>query len=87
MEFYTVVLLELMAALGAALAVGNAIALVRRRRPLDSHAAQQSTETSTSSTTTTSTTATLTRAPLVRTLAYLALGIVVCVWSLATLIA
>jgi len=71
MDFYDEVLRELLVAMGAALFIGNLMALVRRRAPAslaeDGHA--------------------LPRAPLGRTLAFLVLGFVVAVWGLASLLA
>ena len=71
MDFYDEVLRELLVAMGAALFIGNLMALVRRRSPAsladDGHA--------------------LSRAPLGRTLAFLVLGFVVAVWGLASLLA
>lgn len=71
MDFYDEVLRELLFALGAALFVGNLMALVRRRAPAslaeDGHALPQ--------------------APLGRTLAFLVLGFVVAFWGIASLIA
>jgi hypothetical protein len=71
MGFYDEVLRELLVAMGAALFIGNLMALVRRRAPAslteDGHALPQ--------------------APLGRTLAFLALGFVVAFWGVASLIA
>lgn len=60
-------------AVGAALFVGNLMALIRRRAPAsvaqseDGHA--------------------LTRAPVARTVAFMVMGLVVAVWGLASLLA
>jgi hypothetical protein len=76
MGFYDEVLRELLVAMGAALFLGNLMALVRRRAPApvgeaaesdDGHALQQ--------------------APLARTVTYLLIGFVVAVWGVASLIA
>lgn len=76
--FYTQVLLELVAAVGGALALGNGIALVRRRR--DRLAAQTPAATP-------SEPARLAQAPVLRSVVFLVIGVVACVWSLATLVA
>jgi hypothetical protein len=73
MGFYDEVLRELLVAMGAALFVGNLMALIRRRAPAsvteseDGHALPQ--------------------APLARTVTYLLLGFVVAVWGVASLVA
>jgi hypothetical protein len=71
MDFYDEVLRELLVAMGAALFVGNLMALIRRRTPAsvgeDGHA--------------------LPRAPVGRTVAYMVLGFVVAFWGLASLLA
>ena len=73
MGFYDEVLRELLVAMGAALFLGNLMALVRRRAPAsltesdDAHALPQ--------------------APLARTVTYLVIGFVVALWGLASLIA
>lgn len=71
-NFYDDVLRELLVALGAALFVGNLLALIRRRPPAamaeDDEAAAVS-------------------APMGRTLTYLLLGFVVMVWGIASLAA
>ena len=71
MNFYDEVLRELLVAMGAALFLGNALALVRRRAPAslsdDGHV--------------------LPRAPLARTVAYLVIGFVVMVWGIASIAA
>lgn len=89
MDFYSDVLLELMAALGAALFVANAYALVRRRldrreaareavvrgRPGSPVRKQARLATS----------GNLAQAPVTRTVTYMVLGLVVFIWSIATL--
>jgi hypothetical protein len=71
MDFYDEVLRELLVAMGAALFVGNLLALLRRRAPAsvaeDGHA--------------------LPRAPVGRTIAFMAMGLVVALWGLASLLA
>jgi hypothetical protein len=71
MDFYDEVLRELLVAMGAAMFLGNLLALVRRRAPApladDGHAPPQ--------------------APLGRTLGFMALGLVVAFWALASLLA
>jgi hypothetical protein len=73
MDFYDEVLRELFVAVGAALFVGNFLALLRRRAPAsvaqseDGHA--------------------LPRAPVGRTIAYMALGFLMAFWGLASLLA
>jgi hypothetical protein len=73
MDFYDEVLRELLVAVGAALFVGNLMALLRRRAPAsvaqseDGHALPQ--------------------APVARTVAFLVLGFVVAFWGLASLLA
>ena len=72
MGFYDEVLRELLVAMGAALFVGNLMALIRRRAPAsvaeseDGHA--------------------LAQAPLARTVTYLVIGFVVAVWGVASLV-
>lgn len=91
MNFYDDVLRELIVALGAALFVGNVIALFRRRADRR-HAAKRSVERSRpGSPVRTGVKATrerdhLPQAPLGRTLAYLVLGFVVMVWGIATIV-
>ena len=73
MGFYDEVLRELLVAMGAALFVGNLMALIRRRAPAppaqseDGHALQQ--------------------APVARTVLYLVIGLVIAVWGIASLAA
>lgn len=72
-EFYNQVLLELLAAVGAALFVGNLMALIRRRRePSPSRGAGG---------------ADLEAAPMARTVTYLVIGFVVMVAGLGSLLA
>jgi hypothetical protein len=82
MGFYDEVLRELLVAIGAALFLGNLMALVRRRAPAgeprlppptqapdseDGHVLQQ--------------------APLARTVTYLVIGFIVALWGVASLVA
>ncbi|HEV7864022.1 MAG TPA: hypothetical protein VGR20_15025 [Acidimicrobiia bacterium] len=73
MGFYDEVLRELLVAMGAALFLGNLMALLRRRTPAtvtedeEGHVLQQ--------------------APLARTLTYLMIGFVVALWGVASLVA
>jgi hypothetical protein len=73
MGFYDEVLRELLVAMGAALFLGNLMALIRRRAPAslteseDGHA--------------------LPHAPVGRTVLYLVIGLVVAVWGVASLVA
>ena len=72
MGFYDEVLRELLVAMGAALFLGNLMALVRRRAPAsltesdEAHALPQ--------------------APVARTVIYLVIGFVVALWGIASLI-
>jgi hypothetical protein len=75
-SFYDELLLELLAAVGAALFIGNLVALVRRRR-----------DTETAPTRGRKDGADLPEAPVGRTLLYMALGFVVMTWGLVSLIA
>lgn len=72
MSFYDDVLRELLVALGAALFLGNLLALIRRRPPAavveDGNGS-------------------VTRPPVGRTIAYLVIGLVVAVWGIASLAA
>lgn len=72
MSFYDDVLRELLVALGAALFLGNLLALVRRRPPaaVAKHAGDS-----------------VPRAPVGRTVLYLLIGLVVMVWGIASLAA
>ena len=94
MSFYDEVLREIIAALGAALFLGNLVALLRRRS--DRRLSAQRTEIRTRPGSpvrgkvrgaTASTRAELPQAPMPRTIAYLVLGFVVMVWAIASLAA
>ena len=78
MSFYDELLLELLAALGAALFAGNLVALVRRRR--DRQAATMRPGQKDAK-------ADLPQAPVARTLLYMALGFAVMVWAVGSLLA
>jgi hypothetical protein len=90
-DFYTEVLLELMAALGAALFVANALALVRRRS--DSRQAARDAVmrgrpgSPVRKQVRVATTGTLAQAPLARTVTFMLLGLVVAIWGIASLTA
>jgi len=90
-DFYDDVLRELILALGAALFFGNIYALVRRRHDRREAAKRTVARTRPGSPVRSGVKATrereqLSQAPLGRTLAYLVLGFVVMVWSIATLV-
>jgi hypothetical protein len=72
MEFYDEVLRELLVAMGAALFVGNLMALLRRRAAVPS-ADEGHQE--------------LQRAPVARTVTYMVMGLVIAFWGLASLLA
>ena len=76
MSFYDELLLELLAAVGAALFIGNLVALVRRRRDRAAAPAQGRRDGTD-----------LPEAPVGRTLLYMAVGLVVMVWGVASLLA
>lgn len=69
MNFYDQVLRELLAAVGAALFIGNLLALVRRRQEGSPGREPEDLE----------------RAPTIRTVVYLVLGFVVMVWAIASI--
>ena len=71
MDFYDEVLRELLVAMGAALFVGNLLALLRRRAPAS--VAEEGHP--------------LPRAPVGRTIAFMVMGLVVALWGLASLLA
>ena len=89
---YDEVLRELIAALGAALFIGNLVALIRRRSDTGRSGTRGSASTRPGSPVRgnrrghpASTRAELARAPLARTLAYLSLGFIIMVWGIASL--
>ena len=71
MDFYDDVLRELLVAIGAALFVGNLLALIRRRAPASVTEGGE----------------VLPRPPLGRTITLLVLGLVVALWGIASLAA
>lgn len=72
MDFYDEVLRELFIAIGAALFVGNLFALLRRRAPASANQPEEGPA--------------LSRAPVGRTLVYMALGLLMAFWGLASLL-
>ena len=74
MDFYDEVLRELFIAIGAALFVGNLFALLRRRAPASANPAEGDAGDA------------LPRAPVGRTLVYMALGLLMAFWGLASLL-
>jgi len=76
MGFYDEVLRELLVAMGAALFIGNLMALVRRRAPASGTEAAESDDGHG-----------LQQAPLARTVTYLLIGFVVALWGVASLVA
>jgi hypothetical protein len=88
-DFYTEVLLELIAATGAALFVANALALVRRRSD-SRQAARDAVRKSRPGSPVrkqvrVATTGNLSQAPLARTVSFMLIGLVVAIWGIATL--
>ena len=77
MEFYDQVLRELLVAMGAALFVGNLMALLRRRAAMSPGQAGQTGEEGDA----------LPRAPVGRTVTYMVMGFVIAFWGLASLLA
>ena len=75
MGFYDEVLRELLVAVGAALFVGNLMALIRRRQA-PAAVAEDSDDAKT-----------LPQAPAARTVTYVVIGFVVAFWGLASLLA
>jgi hypothetical protein len=76
MGFYDEVLRELLVAMGAALFLGNLMALLRRRTPATATEATDSDDGHT-----------LQQAPLARTVTYLLIGFIVALWGIASLVA
>jgi hypothetical protein len=76
MGFYDEVLRELLVAMGAALFVGNLMALLRRRAPAGVRRAPSDDGGEA-----------LPEAPLARTVTYLVIGFVVALWGIASLVA
>ncbi len=73
MDFYDEVMREIVLALGAALFLANAFALVRRRADARRAAAGNQT-------------ADLAQAPLARTVTYMLIGLIVAIWALASML-
>jgi hypothetical protein len=74
-SFYDSVLRELLVAIGAALFLGNLLALVRRRPPASLLEKSQQTDTAVQA------------APVGRTLVYALLGFIVMIWGIASIAA
>jgi hypothetical protein len=72
MDFYDEVLRELFVAVGAALFVGNLFALIRRRGPASAAQSEDGNA--------------LPKAPVGRTLTYMALGFLMAFWGVASLL-
>lgn len=89
MDFYGEVLLELTTALGAALFVANALALIRRRTDARRAAREAVSRARPGSPVRKqvrlATTGTLPQAPFIRSVSFMVLGLVVAIWGLATL--
>jgi hypothetical protein len=83
MGFYDEVLRELVLALGAALFIANALALVRRRHDAEHADAPRGGSKREGF----SESADLTQAPRARTVTYMLIGLIVAVWALASIIA
>lgn len=73
MDFYDEVLRELFIAIGAALFVGNLFALLRRRAPASAGQSEDDNA--------------LPKPPVGRTLTYMALGLLMAFWGVASLLA
>ena len=88
-SFYGQVLLELTTALGAALFAGNALALIRRRSDARRAAQESVTKSRPGSPVRkqvrVATTGTLPEAPLVRTVTFMVIGLIVFILGIATL--
>lgn len=88
MDFYDDVLLELVTALGAALFLANAFALVRRgadRRAAAKEAVVRSRPGSPVRKQVRASTGKLDQAPLARTVTFMLFGLIVAVWGLASI--
>jgi hypothetical protein len=72
MDFYDEVLRELFVAVGAALFVGNLFALIRRRAPASAAQSEDGNA--------------LPKAPVGRTLTFMALGFLMAFWGVASLL-
>jgi hypothetical protein len=87
-DFYDDVLLELVTALGAALFVANALALIRRRSDRQAAAKEAVVRTRPGSPVrkqVRESTGRLDQAPLARTVTFMLLGLIVTVWGLASI--
>lgn len=92
MNFYTQVLIELIGALGAAMAIGNVMAILRRKRDRDNarenlqHANRASRQTSTmlAKKQIKEGKATLAVAPLWRSITYVVIGTLVFIWAVVS---
>ena len=73
MDFYDEVLRELLVAIGAAMVVGNLLALLRRRAPASITPSEDGEVPP--------------QAPVARTVVFLVIGFVVALWGLASLLA
>ena len=73
MDFYDEVLRELLVAIGAAMVVGNLLALLRRRAPASTTQSEDGDVPP--------------QAPLARTVVFLVMGLVIALWGLASLLA
>ena len=91
MDFYSDVLLELVTALGAALFVANAFALMRRAADRQEAARQAVIRARPGSpvrrNVRRATTGRLDEAPLARTVTFMLLGLIVAIWGLASILA
>ena len=85
MSFYDEVLRELVLALGGALFIANAFALVRRRHDAEHVDAPPSTRASKRRDY--ADTDDLSQAPRARTVTYMLIGLIVSIWALASIIA
>ena len=92
MSFYDEVLRELVVALGAALFVANVFALIRRRRDAEEAAKRSVVRARAGSPVrgqgrgSVSASGDLTQAPVIRSVVYAVLGLIVMVWGIASLV-
>lgn len=77
MDFYDEVLRELLVALGAALFLGNVLALLRRRALPPGEAGERGADGE----------AVMTRPPVARTATYALMGLIIMVWGIASMAA
>jgi hypothetical protein len=85
-SFYDEVMREMVLALGGALFLGSAWALIRRRADANRPVAQKSTGSRNRTAAQGSGTADLAQAPLARTVTYMLIGLIVAGWALASMI-